>query len=491
MPKRCIGIDIGRVHVRATQMARTSEGLHLEKTFETQTRRSTDSLATILRSLTQEHGFDPRADVAVSLPHHAFFFADVQTDAAGLAALQAGDASCLRNCFPIPAEDAIAQVCTAGTSADGRKSLLVAAISCDQIHEHLASLQEAGLKPGRVDAPMIAAQTAILANHQAAARGLAVILYVDESTLSIAVTQDGGLLLVRNLPMFAGDAQNTESLAQQTAEIVTQEIEITWKRLFAKDPEPGLPIFLIASGRMAELLVPAIREKIDSRIVPVRPYTNAAGPRPVESGSSQCIAEGLALRTLQPQTADPIDFLAAYRTKTEPAVRPKREMAVCGGLIAAIAAVWVVSVFLQLSSLESQYRNLREQEQTIFRRAVPEESTIVNPAAQLQQKLDALRKDCATFTCFRPGQPSPLEILYTLSRQLPATGSLRLHDVLIAGDSVAIVGTCDSFNTFFEWQRLLEKTPGLRLEGDSQPQKNSDGKIEFRVPLSITEKKSS
>ncbi len=491
MPKKCIGIDIGRVHIRAAQMARTAEGLRLEKTFDTQARRSTDSLAAILHSLIQEQGFDPRAEVAVSLPHHTCFFADVQTDAAGVAALQGGDASCLRNCFPIPVEDAIAQVCTAQISADGRHSLLVAAISCDQIREHLAALDEAKIKPARMDAPMIAAQTAIVTNHPAAARGLAVILYVDEATLSIAVTQDGNLLLVRNLPMFAGDTQNIESLAQQTAEIVAQEIEITWKRLFAKDPEAGLCLFLIASDRMTELLVPAIREKIDSRIVPVRPYTDTAGLRPMEVGSSLCVAQGLALRALQPQTAGPIDFLAAYRAKTQPAVRPRRELAICGGLAAAVAAVWVVSLFLQLSSLESQYKSLKEQEQTIFRRAVPEESTIVNAAAQLQQKLDALRKDCAMFTCFNPGRPGPLEVLYTLSRQVPATGTLRLHDVLIAGDSIAIVGTCDSFNTFFEWQRLIENTPGLRFTSEPQPEKTSDSKVGFRVPLSTTEKKPS
>ncbi len=489
MPKKCIGIDIGRVHVRAAQMARTSEGLHLEKTFETQTRRSTDSLVAILRSLTQEQGFDPRAEVAVSLPHHVFFFADVQTDAAGLAALQAGDASCLKNCFPIPVEDAIAQVCTAGTSPDGRKSLLIAAISYDPIREHLASLEEAGIKPNRVDAPMIAAQTAILTNHPAAARGLAVILYVDESTLSIAVTEDGGLLLVRNLPMFAGDSQNIESLAQQTAEIVAQEIEITWKRLFAKDPEPGLCLFLIASGRLTELLVPALREKIDSRIVPVRPYADTAGLRSVESGSSLCIAEGLALRALHPPSAEPVDFLAAYRAKTEPAVRPRRELAICGCLVAAIAAVWVVSLFLQLSSLESRYASLKVQEQTIFRRAIPDEPTLVNAVAQLQQRLDVLRKDCATFTCFNPGRPTALEILYLLSRQVPATGTLRLHDVLIAGDSVAVVGVCDSFNTFFEWRALIENTPQLRFKSEPQPQKTSDSKVEFRASLSTTEKK--
>ncbi|MGE5294577.1 MAG: PilN domain-containing protein [Solirubrobacterales bacterium] len=491
MPKKCIGIDIGRVHVRAAQMARTPEGLCLEKTFDTQTRRSTDSLATILRSLTQEHGFDPRAEVAVSLPEHVFYFADVQTDAAGLASLRAGDASCLKNCFPIPTEDAIAQVCTVRPSADGRSSLLVAATSCDQIREHLASLDEARIKPARVDAPMIAAQTAITTNHPAAIRGLAVILSVDESTLSIGVMQDGSLLLVRNLPMFSDDKQNAESLAQQTAEIVAQEIEITWKRLFGKDPDAGLGIFLIASDRMTELLVPAIREKIDSRIVPVRPYANVTGLQAVETGSSLCVAEGLALRTLQPQAADPIDFLAAYRARTEPAVRPRRELAICGGLAAAVAAVWIVGLFLQLSALESRYTNLKEQERTIFQRAVPDETTVVNATAQLQQKLDALRKDCELYTCFNPGRPAPLEVLYTLSRQVPATGTLRLHDVLIAGDSVAITGTCDSFNTFSEWQRLLENTPELRFTSEPQSQKTSDSKVEFKASLSTTEKKSS
>jgi Tfp pilus assembly PilM family ATPase/Tfp pilus assembly protein PilN len=492
MPKKCIGIDIGRTHVRAAQMARTAEGLRLEKTFCTQTRRSTDSPVAILRSLTLEHGFDPRADVAVSLPPHAFFFADVQTGAAGLAGLQAGDASSLRNCFPIPAEDAIAQVCTVLPSANGRSALLVAATSCEQLREHLAVLDEANIKPVRVDAPMIAAHAAIVANHADAAKGLAVVLYVDESTLSIAVTGDGSLLLVRNLPMFSSDAQDVEPLARQTAEVVAQEIEITWKRLFGEAPEAGLRVFLIASGRMAELLAPALGQKIDSRIVPVNPCAAITGLLPVDADSSLCVAEGLALRTLQPQATGRTDFLAAYRTRTRPHVRMRRELIICGGLAAAAAAVWVIGLFLQLSSLESQYTSLKEQEKTVFRRAVPDEPTIVNPAAQLQQKLDILRKDCELFSCFNPGRPGPLEVLVTLSRQIPATGGLRLREMLIAGDSVRIAGTCDSFAVFCDWQRVLENTPGLRLVDAPQPQKSTESqKVEFKISLATTEKKAS
>lgn len=492
-PQRCIGIDIGRAHVRAVQMARTPEGLRLEKTFGTQARRSTDSLPEILRSLTGEHGFDPRADVAVSLPHQAFFFADVETDAAGLEKYRAGDTAGLNDSFPIPPDDIITQICSVLPSGADKKSLLVAAASCASLREHLNALAEAGLKPVRVDTPTTAAQASIAANHPEAVEGLAVVLYVDASTLSIAVTHHGCILLVRNLPMLSAENQNAGSLARQTAEVVAQEIEITWRRLFGRDPDAGLCIFLVASRPMTGPFATAIGEKINSRIIPVDPCAGVAKLETAESDFSLCIAEGLALRTLEPPKTDGVNFLAAYRARTQPHMRMTRELAICGGLAAAAAVIWVLGLFLQLSTLESQYAELKRQEESLFRRVAPEEQTIVNPAAQIQQRLDSLRKDGELFTCFNPGRPAPLEILSTLSRQMPAKGSLRLEDVLIATDSsIRIMGSCDSFATFFEWQRLLEKTPGLRLVDAPQPTKDSESqRVRFTVSLSTREKKAS
>jgi len=491
-PKRCIGIDIGRLHVHAVQIVRTPDGVQVEKGIGVQTRRRTDSLPQVLRSLTQKHGFDARAEIAVSLPHHTFFFADVETDPAGVEAIRAGDTARLKDCFPIPAEDVIARVCSVLPGKAGKSSLLVAAASCESLREHLNVLREAGIEPACVDTPTAAAHATVLTSHPEAAKGLAIMLYVDESTLSIAVTRDGSILLVRNLPMFSDESQDTRSLARQTADVVAEEIEITWRRLSGKTPGAGLRIFMIASRRMAELLGPAVAEKIDSQVVLIDPYAGVKKGEAIEADFSLCVAEGLARRALQPKTPDSMGFLSAYRARTQPAVRPRRELAICGGLAAAAAAVWVVGMFLQLYSLESQYIDLKEQETAIFRRVAPDEPSVVNPAAQLQQKLDALRKDCELFTCFNPGRPAPLEVLSMLSRQMPAKGSLKLNDVLIAADSVRIMGTCDSFKTFFEWQQLLEKTPGLRLVDAPQPQKDPRSqRIQFTVSLSTTEKRAS
>ncbi|OHB65043.1 MAG: hypothetical protein A2Y76_09365 [Planctomycetes bacterium RBG_13_60_9] len=490
MLKRCIGIDIGRSHVRAAQVVRMPEGLRIEKVFVTQTRRSTDSLPSILQSLTKEHGFDLRADVAVSLPHHAFFFADIETDAAGLERIRTAETTMLKDYFPILADDIVAQVCSVMRVEGGKSSVLVAATSCDQLREELNSLSEGKIKPARIDMPITAAQATVVANHPESATGLAVILYVDEATLGLAVTHDGRLLLVRNIPMFSSGSVETDTVAQQTAEIVAQEIEITWQRLFGSDPDPSLRVFLIAAGGTTALLGSAIQTKTGGQVIPVDPFVSVAPGEGTDADCPLCIAEGLALRTLQPGKADSVDFLAAYRARTRPRFRVTRELAVCAGLAAAAAAVWVIGLFVQLSSLESNYAQLKERTETTFRQAAPEETSVVNPAVQLQQKLDSLRKDCESFTCFNPGHPAPLEILYALSRNTPTTGNLKLQDVLIAADSVRIVGSCDKFGTLSEWRRLLEKIPGLRVVDEPKSQRDAaSGKVHFTISLSTAEGK--
>jgi len=491
MPKRYIGLDIGRSHVSAAQVVRTANGFQIEKAFATQTRRSTDSLPEILHSLADEHGFDRRADVAVSLPLHAFFFADVETDAKELERLRAADIAGLKDCFPIPADDIIAQVCSVRSAEGGKSSVLVAATSREQLRQGLHFLHEGRIKPACVDTPITAAQATVVVNHADAASGPALILYVDPSTLSLAVTHDGSILLVRNIPMLSSDEENEEAFARQTADIVSQEIEITWKRLFDGVPDPGLRIFLIAPPQRAAALTACLQEKTNGPVVPVNPYARVARSEEVEEQLPLSVAEGLALRALQPQGSDRLDFLAAYRARTRPRFRMKKELTVCAALAAAAAVVWVAGLFLQLSSLETTYGQLKQQMEQVFRQTVPEEQNIVDPAAQLQQRLDAFRKESEFLTCLS-GRPAPLEILYTLSRNTPATAALQLQDVLIAADSVRLTGSCDSFATLSEWQRVLETIPGVRVVDVPRPIKDSrSGKVRFTISLSTVERPAS
>jgi Tfp pilus assembly protein PilN len=148
-------------------------------------------------------------------------------------------------------------------------------------------------------------------------------------------------------------------------------------------------------------------------------------------------------------------------------------------------------LFLQLSSLEADYARVKSQAVQIFHRVAPEETDVVDPAAQLRQKLDSFHKESEVFACFSPDRKAPLEILQALSQRTPARGSLRLHDVLITGGSVRIMGSCDSFATLSEWQRLLATTPGLQVVNVPNPKKHTDGKVLFTISLSSTRSKAS
>jgi hypothetical protein len=488
MPKRCIGIDIGRTHLCAAQVVRTAEGFQLEKAFAMPTRRSTDSLPAILHSLTDEHGFDRRAEVAVSLPLHTFFFADIEADAKELELIRTTDITRLKDYFPIPAEQLITQVCSVLRLAEGKYSTLVAASSREQLHEGLQSLSDGKIKPTCLDTPITAVHAALVHNYAESTTGLAVILYADETTLNLAVTRDGSILLVRNIPVFSSGEQNAPTFAQQAAEIVAQEIEITWRRLFGNAPDPGLRIFLVAPGQRRAPLASCLQEKISGQVIPVDPYAHVARAEDVDEDLPVCVAEGLALRILQPQGTTRVDFLAAYRARTRPKLRMRRELTVCAALGAAAAVVWGAGLFLQLSSLESRYEHLKQQAREVFRQAVPEETNIIDPVAQLQQRLDAFHKESEILTCLHAGHPAPLEIVDTLSRHTPATAGLKLEDVLIVADSVRIRGSCDSFATFSQWQRGLESIPGWRIVDVPRPtREDQSGKVRFTISLSTAE----
>ena len=465
-------------------MARTPEGLLVEKTFGMQTRRSTDSVSQILQSLVTEHGFDRRADVAVSLPSQAVAFVEIQADEAGLQSLQAGEALKLRNDLPIPVEDAIIQVCSIRTQTEGKYTVLVAATSGQSIREQLQSFGEGKIRPTAIDAAILATHAALNANHPEAMIGTALILCVDESVLTLAVTRDAGILMVRNIPLFCD--QGAQPSPEQVAEIIEREVEITWRKLFDADPDGSLYVLLVSVPKTAGQLVAAIREKIECRIAVADPYAKIRrSTDTVDTDFPMCTAEGLALRALAPHPDDHGNLLAAYRARTQPACNIRKELIAFAALVAVIAAVWFAGLFVRRSALESQYSRLKDQIQTVFHQALPKERNIVNPLAQLQQKIDAFRKENEAFSSFRPGRFSPLEIMYMLTTHCPKEGNLKFHDLLITTNSVQAVGTCDSFAVVSDWQRLLKQMPGFGVV-DIQDQKKDarTGQVQFTLSMS-------
>jgi len=334
-----------------------------------------------------------------------------------------------------------------------------------------------------VDTSIMAIHAALAMNHPEVMVGTALILCVEESILTLAVTQDGNMLIVRNIPVFCD--QGVQPSAEQTAEIVEREVEITWRRLFGANPEGSLYIVLVSAPKTAEQLVAAIRDRIECRIAVADPCAKVKRSSDTRDADvPMCTAEGLALRTLSPDPDDPHNFLTAYNARMRPGCSIRKELIACAALVAVTAAVWFMGLFIRLSALESQYARLKSQIQNVFRQALPQERNIVDPLAQLQQKIDAFRKEYKVFSSFRPGRFSPLDIWYTLTIHTPKEGNLTFQDLLIAADSVQAVGTCDSFAVISEWQRVLKQVPGFGVvEIRDQKKDARTGQVQFTLSM--------
>jgi len=485
MVKRCIGIDIGSSYLCAVQIVRTAGEFCIEKVFDTQIRRSTDSPEDILRLLFSRYGFDKRADVAISMPHDAVFFRNLKTDSAGLEQIREQNWSALEHNFPVEAEKIVAQTYSYHPLPEGKYSVLTAASARASLHERLNIFTEVKMHPTLVEAAIFAVHSTVAVNHPEIMTGQAIIAYIDECYLTLAVTRDGDVLVVRSIPIITGSDSNIDSVQEQIAEVLSCEAQVTWQKVFAAAIEQDTKIYLVTAGEGSDYLTGLIEENLHCQTTIVDCCATVKSLPERKADLPICVAEGLALRVLAPEQTKGINFLEADKADAKPALNLKKELVVCATLIGAIAVFSLVGLFVRLSHLETDYARIKNKTTEIFKATLPEEKNIISPLVQLEQKLESFRKDSQLFASLSPACLTPLEVLHRVSANSPSRTNVKVDDILIAADTVRVNGTCDSFESVYQWQRLLQEVPGFTLVDVKDPQKQSkSGIVHFTMLLS-------
>jgi len=501
MVKRCIGIDIGSSCLRAVQVSRTGEHFHTEKVFSIQTRRGSDSPPEILKSLTSKYGFDRRADVAISMPNDAVFYRNMETNVTGLeqicglskrdptrekeSASGGQTQSVLEHNFPIEPDEIVAQVCSYRQPSGDKYSVLVAAVKRASLHERMNILAEAKMHPNLVEAAIFAVHSAIVVNHPEIMTGQAIIAYIDESYLTLAVTENNSILLVRNIPIVSCSDNNVDSAQEQIAEVLSREVEITWQKVFDRAIQEDTKIYLVSRDNVSNDLEATIEESLPCQTTIVDSYAKVECYAQGDGDTEISLAKGLALRMLVPDRTAGINFREADTANVKPKLNRKKELITCAILIAAIAVVSLLGLFVRLSYLERKYAHIKNEITQVFQAALPEETNIVSPLKQLEQELQSLRKDYQLFAPFSPTDSRPLKVLRSITVNRPSQGNVKIDDLLITTESVRLNGTCDSFESVYEWQRLLQEIPGFALVDVQYAQKEpKSGAVHFTMVVS-------
>jgi len=483
MDKRCIGIDIGPAHLRAAQILGTPDGFRVEKVFGTATRRASDSLGDIIRSLFDDHGFDRRTEVAVSMPHDAVFFRNIQTDAAGLEQLRRGDWTALENSFPISSDEVVAQVCAANRCGDDKYSVLTAAVSKTSLNEKQEILGSAHIRSRLFEAPVFAFLLALAVNNPRIRGGRAAVVYFYEACLTLAVTADNDVRMVRNIPITMpskGDADLVQTLAQTIA----SEIRITWHKAFGEAIDGDAEVFLLIDLGEYDSLRPLIESDLNCRVTIPNPLFGVESLAGRQAGFSYYVAEGLALRILAPGQTKGVNFLDAVKAAAPP-IDVRKEIVTYSVLAGALIVLLIIGLFVQLWRLEGAYADVKGRIRETFTAALPQERNIVSPLAQMEQKLASFRRDHQLGDSYSPTGASPLQVLRTISLAAPSQANLEVDNLLIADGSVRIVGTCDSFESVYQWQRCLEQVDGfVRVDVEDVQRRTDSGLAQFTILIS-------
>jgi len=477
MVKRCIGIDVGYSYLCAVQIMRIGKAFCIEKAFDTQARRDTDSTSDIIKKLVGKYGFDRRAAVAISVPNNTVFFRNLETDSVGFEQTTGHSSSALEYDFPIEPDEIVAQPCSY-RQVDGEKDcLLTAAVAKESLHETRDILLRSKMQPDLIGAAVFAIHSTIMLNHPEIKTGVAIIAHLTETHLTLAVTQNNSILIVRNFPIVCYSDNDTVSVEQQVANVLSREAGITWRKLFGTEIEQDTKIYLVTGDDNSKGLKDAVEESLHCPTTIVNPYARILLKNLRRPGANISVAEGLALRTLAPEYTTGIDFLEADNAIAKPPLKLKRELVICAILVAAIAAVSLVGLFMRLSHLEAKYTQVKSEMRESFQRTLPEEKNIVNPLAQLDQKLQSLRNDYALFGPISGAGIGPLDVLYTITTSTPPEININLEDMLITTESVRLMGTSQSFESAYNWQRLLQKAPQFSTVDIRDIQREPEGEL--------------
>jgi Tfp pilus assembly PilM family ATPase len=482
--KRCIGIDLGPDHMRAVQLSESSGQFLIEKTYSTQTRRYTDRLPSILRSLVVTHGFARSSAVACSMPDNAVFFRDIETDSDNIE--QYHQSFSEEHNFPIQAGEMVWQVYSNRPLSENRFSTVIVAANRQSLSKRIGMFTEANLHLKMIDAVISAIHATAVINHPEIRTGSAVIAYISDSHLALAITKDGDMLIVRNVPVFTPASNNTIPAEEQLAEMLAREAQLTWRKVFATEIDPDSSFFLASDSAKSKVIEGLIQEKLSCRFIVIDPYARIKTTSEQKPDFPIALAEGLALRFLIPDLTNGVNFLKADIKKSERVFNIKKEILTCTVLIAAIVILLLVGLFLRLSRLEAAYASTKSEINEIFKATLPDEYNIVNPVAQLEQKLQSFRNDYRLFTSFGPDTMGPLHILGTISANTPMAIGIKIEDMLITESTARLVGTCGSFESLYQWQKILQKTPAFRLVDveDAHKQPGTD-LVSFTMLISL------
>lgn len=193
----------------------------------------------------------------------------------------------------------------------------------------------------------------------------------------------------------------------------------------------------------------------------------------------------LSLALMETENIRGINFSTARASFRHYWAEYRRPMLVSASFVVFMLITMLVTQIMAVSAKERWVAELDSQIHAIFKATFPEATRVVNPLHQMKVSLQELESGTGG-TDFPGHAVKVIDILNTLSRQIPGTMDVRITRLVMGADNVVITGDTDTFNTVNDIKGNLEKSAVFKAVTISSADLEKGGeRVRFRLKLDL------
>jgi len=295
--------------------------------------------------------------------------------------------------------------------------------------------------------------TALCLAHQADPQEDQVFIEVADTYGTLFVLAGGHLKLIRSFQVPTGGPSKTTVLCfqiQQTLAAFLESSEIDFKPIELVVSGIGLNEAEMAAALSGVLDIPVKAAAIADRLgIPVESKDkNQWIPAQMDNA--------LALALMEVEGYDGLNFHRGQFAAQKFLSKYRAPLIKTGILAGALLVLLIFNLLMQAHTLNKSIRSIDSQMTEIFKATFPEVKTIRYPYQEMQARIRETKKDDA-FEAETGPHIRSIDILNSISEQIPESVKVNLNRLVIQPDNVLISGTTDAYDAVNDIKSRLEK----------------------------------
>ena len=378
--------------------------------------------------------------------------------------------------LPIPVEELLFDF--EAVKHDKRQDLLTFSVKKAEIKRYIDLLGAVNLRPA-----------VIMPGGYAAARFISTMtdesgdfLFIDtgENNHTIYAVCSGHVRMVRTLPVAsAGNPviHNLETTMKRTFIALQESLGVAVNPSTVFSAGPQAPLLATGNGSSTLLGVPV--KSIDS----LRTFPRLKGSLDTPDWQAGRLDIALALALMETETVPGVNF-STERSTIQHYWSEYRKNIILTAVLIILALVAVLGgQMLAVNAKQRRLAELDRQIEMVFKNTFPEVTRVVNPLQQMQIKIKEAG-DGSTGFDLTDARVRVIDILNTLSLQIPSSADVKVNRMVVGADNVVLSGDTDTFNTVDDIKGRLEAADLFKSATISSADLEKSGnRVRFKLKL--------